>query len=140
VEVVPPPAAPVEVVTAPDDEFIDGQEALKVGGSDRALLRDIAEAFLEEHPRRLDEIRRAIDAADWELLHRAAHTIKGSMRYFGARAVFDRAFGLEQLAASQSLDGAEEILGLLKQELAKLVPHLINYVQGRGGPKAAARA
>jgi HPt (histidine-containing phosphotransfer) domain-containing protein len=113
---------------------MDWDEALRICGGDRALLRDIAEAFLEEHPRRLDEIRRAIDAADWELLHRAAHTIKGSMRYFGAQAVFDRAFGLEQLAANQSLEGAEEILGLLKQELAKLVPHLINYVHGRGGP------
>jgi HPt (histidine-containing phosphotransfer) domain-containing protein len=41
------------------------------------------------------------DTSDWELLHRAAHTIKGSMRYFGAHAVFDRAFGLEQLAAER---------------------------------------
>jgi hypothetical protein len=60
------------------------------------------------------------------------------MRYFGAHAVFDRAFGLEQLAARQSLEGAEELLILLKQELAKLVPHLINYVHGRGGPSPAA--
>jgi chemotaxis protein histidine kinase CheA len=67
-------------------------------------------------------------------LHRSAHTIKGSMRYFGALPAFDRAFGLEQLAANRSLEGAEEIFGLLKQELAKVVPHLINYVQGRGGP------
>ena len=44
--------------------------------------------FLEEHPRRIDEIRRAIDTSDWELLHRAAHTIKGSMRYFGAACGF----------------------------------------------------
>jgi two-component system sensor histidine kinase/response regulator len=137
-EVVPPPAEAVEVVAEPDDEVLNWQEALKVCGGDRSLLRDIAEAFLEEHPRRIDEIRRAIDTADWELLHRAAHTIKGSMRYFGARAVFDRAFGLEQLAAAKSLVGAEEIFALLKQELAKLVPHLINYVQGRGGPKALA--
>ena len=51
-----------------------------------------------------------------------------------ASAVFDRAFGLEQLAAHRSLEGAEEIFALLKQELAKLVPHLINYVAGKGGP------
>ena len=100
------------------------------------MLRDLVQAFLEEQPRRADEIRKAIDTADWELLHRAAHTIKGSMRYFGASAVFDRAFGLEQLAARKTLDGAEEIFSLLKQELAKLLPHLINYVEGRGGPTA----
>jgi CheY-like chemotaxis protein/HPt (histidine-containing phosphotransfer) domain-containing protein len=134
-ENVPPlPDEQPEIFAEADDHVIDWQVALKICAGDRELLRDVAEAFLEEHPRRIDEIRRAIDAADWELLHRAAHTIKGSMRYFGAAAVFDRAFGLEQLAASRSLDGAEEIFGLLKQELAKLLPHLINYVQGRGGP------
>jgi two-component system, sensor histidine kinase and response regulator len=133
-DVAPPPAEQPELIAELDDRVIDWDAALKICAGDHGLLRDIAEAFLEEHPRRIDELRRAIDTADWELLHRAAHTIKGSMRYFGAHAVFDRAFGLEQLAASKSLDGAEEIFGLLKQELAKLVPHLINYVAGRGGP------
>jgi CheY-like chemotaxis protein/HPt (histidine-containing phosphotransfer) domain-containing protein len=134
-----PPEAPQPEAHA-DEQVLDWEAALRICAGDRDLLRDIAEAFLEEHPRRLDEIRRAIDTADWELLHRAAHTIKGSMRYFGAPAVFDRAFGLEQLAANRSLEGAEEIFGLLKQELAKLVPHLINYVAGRGGPAPAARS
>jgi PAS domain S-box-containing protein len=138
-EVALPPEEQLEPIDRPDPDLIDWDAALKICGGDHALLRDIAEAFLEEQPRRLDEIQKAIDAGDWELLHRAAHTIKGSMRYFGAKAVFDRAFGLEQLAAQQSLEGAEEILGLLKQELAKLVPHLINYVQGRGGPSLAAK-
>ena len=115
-------------------------EALKTCGGDHALLRDIVEAFLEEEPRRVAEIRQAIDGTDFELLGRAAHTIKGSMRYFGAAAVFDRAFGLEQLAAAQQLDGGEEIFSLLNQELAKLLPHLINYVEGRGGPARTERA
>jgi len=131
------PAEPFEPLPEVSSDILDWEAALKICAGDRGLLRDIVEAFLEEHPRRLDEIRRAIDASDWELLHRAAHTIKGSMRYFEARAVFDRAFGLEQLAAARNLEGAEEIFALLKQELAKLVPHLINYVQGRGGPAPA---
>jgi PAS domain S-box-containing protein len=135
---LPPDEAPAELLDRATD-ILNWEAALRVCGGDPELLRSIAEAFLEEHPRRLDEIRRAIDTADWELLHRSAHTIKGSMRYFEARAAFDRAFGLEQLAARQSLEGAEEIFDLLKQELAKLVPHLINYVQGRGGPAPANR-
>jgi len=138
-EVPPLPAEMPEMPLAPVGDILDWDAALAVCGGDHGLLRDIAEAFLEEHPRRIDDIRRAIDTSDWELLHRSAHTIKGSMRYFEARAVFDRAFGLEQIAANQSLDGAEEIFALLKQELAKLVPHLINYVHGRGGPAPAKR-
>jgi HPt (histidine-containing phosphotransfer) domain-containing protein len=138
-EVPLPPAEQPDAPSQPESYIIDWESALKICAGDHRLLRDIAEAFLEEHSRRIDEIQRAIDSSDWELLHRAAHTIKGSMRYFGAQAVFDRAFGLEQLAASRSLEGADEIFGLLKQELAKLLPHLINYVQGRGGPAPADR-
>jgi PAS domain S-box-containing protein len=138
-EVPPLPDELPEELSQPDTDVIDWEAALKICAGDPNLLRDIALAFLEEHPRRIEEIQKAIDASDWELLHRSAHTIKGSMRYFGARAVFDRAYGLEQLAARQSLEGAEEIYALLKQELAKLVPHLINYVQGRGGPAAIPR-
>jgi two-component system, sensor histidine kinase and response regulator len=131
----PPPEEPAPETPTADTDVIDWNAALKTCVGDHALLRDLVLAFLEEQPRRIDEIRRAIDTGDWELLHRAAHTIKGSMRYLWASAVFDRAFGLEQLAARQSLEGVEEIFALLKQELAKLLPHLINYVEGRGGPK-----
>ncbi|MCI0358437.1 MAG: response regulator [Planctomycetaceae bacterium] len=128
------PADPADELIVPAEGVIDWNAALQTCSGDHALLRDIVQAFLEEQPGRIDEIRKAIDTADFELLNRAAHTIKGSMRYFSAQAVFDRAFALEQLGAQKTLDGAEELLGLLKQELAKLVPHLINYVQGRGGP------
>ncbi len=114
---------------------MDWDEALKTCGGDHALLRDIVEAFLEEEPRRVAEIRQAIDGSNFELLGRAAHTIKGSMRYFKAESVFDRAHGLEQLGQEQTLDGAEEIFLLLRQELAKLHPILLDYVQGRGGPR-----
>jgi HPt (histidine-containing phosphotransfer) domain-containing protein len=132
----PLPPDPAEQLVTPDKGVINWDEALKICAGDHALLRDIVDAFLDEHPRRMDEIRRGIDGPDFELLNRAAHTIKGSMRYFSASAVFDRAFALEQLGAQQTLEGAEELYGLLKEELARLVPHLINYRAGRGGPGA----
>jgi len=130
----PLPVDPAEELIVPAEGVIDWNAALKTCGGDHALLRDIVQAFLEEHSRRIDDIRKAINTADFELLNRSAHTIKGSMRYFSAQAVFDRAFALEQLGAAKTLDGVEEVFGLLNQELAKLLPHLINYAQGRGGP------
>lgn len=128
--------SPAEQLAAPTEEVIHWNAALATCGGDHALLRDIVEAFLEECPRRLVELRQALDQEDYELLNRAAHTIKGSMRYFGAPGVFEQAFSLEQLGAAKSLTGAEEFYELLKQELAKLLPHLVNYVQGRGGPRS----
>jgi two-component system sensor histidine kinase/response regulator len=117
------------------DGVMDWVAALETCSGDHALLRDIVEAFLEEEPRRVLEIRQAIDSSDFELLGRAAHTIKGSMRYFKAQAVYEWAHALEQLGQEQSLEGTEEIFLLLKQELAKLHPILLDYVQGRGGPR-----
>lgn len=119
---------------ASTDRVIDWNAALETCGGDRALLRDIVEAFLEEQPRRLAEIRRGIDQRDFELLNRAAHTVKGSMRYFGAKGVYDQALALEQMGASQSLEGADGELRIMEQELEKLLPHLVDYVQGKGGP------
>ena len=133
-----PPGAGEEPLAA-DAGVIDWNAALETCAGDHALLRDIVDAFLEEQPRRVDEIRRAIDTSDFELLNRAAHTIKGSMRYFSAPAVFDRAYALEQLGAQQSLEGAEELYGLLRQELARLTAHLINYRAGKGGPSVQSR-
>ncbi|HUE69470.1 MAG TPA: response regulator [Pirellulaceae bacterium] len=118
----------------PETSVIDWKAALETCGGDHALLRDIVEAFLEEEPRRVAEIRRGIEQADFELLNRAAHTIRGSMRYFGAKRVYDRAQALEQMGANRSLEGADVEVCLLEQELEKLLPHLVDYVQGKGGP------
>ncbi len=118
-----------------ETSVIDWNAALETCGGDHALLRDIVEAFLEEQPRRLAEIRRGIEQYDFELLNRAAHTVKGSMRYFSAQGVHDRALALEQLGASHSVAGADLEVRLLEQELEKLLPHLVDYVQGKGGPQ-----
>ncbi|WP_254510630.1 PAS domain-containing hybrid sensor histidine kinase/response regulator [Anatilimnocola floriformis] len=110
---------------------INWQVALDFCGGDPALLRDIAEAFLEEWPKRSTEIRRALDACDFELLHRAAHTVKGSMRYFGAHQAFQTALDLELRGSQKSDAGAEEIWTRLQHEVQCVVPPLVEYVQGR---------
>jgi PAS domain S-box-containing protein len=130
------PAQPDPAVAVPGPQaVIDWQAALETCGGDHALLRDIVEAFLEEHPRRIEEIRQGIENQDYELLHRAAHTVKGSMRYFSAQGVLERAQALELLGASRTVSGADDEFRGLKQELEKLLPHLVDYVNGKGGPR-----
>jgi HPt (histidine-containing phosphotransfer) domain-containing protein len=125
---------PVIRGSATEAAVIDWKAALETCAGDHALLRDVVEAFLEEQPRRLAEIRRGIQEQDFELLNRAAHTVKGSMRYFSAPRVYERALILEQMGASQTLEGADLEVRLLEQELEKLLPHLVDYVHGKGGP------
>ena len=115
-------------------QVLDWNLALGICYNDPALLRDIVEAFVEECPQRVNEIRQGIAEQNLELLSRAAHTIKGAMRYFGATDVFERAYDLEKMGPRRSLEGAEEALQKLQQELARLMPHLVDYLAGKGGP------
>ena len=110
---------------------VNWQIALDYCGGDPALLRDIGEAFLEEWPKRSTEIRRALDGSDFDLLHRAAHTVKGSMRYFGAQQAFQTALELEHRGTQKSNAGAEELWTRLQHEVQCVVPLLVEYVQGR---------
>jgi HPt (histidine-containing phosphotransfer) domain-containing protein len=76
----------------------------------------------------LADMHVAIDQNDQSLLQRSAHTLKGSMRYFGATAVFDQAYELECMGREGRLDGATEKLETLKKELDRLQPLLAGFV------------
>ncbi len=124
---------PVSAADLPQasESVVNWQVALEFCSGDPALLRDIAEAFLEEWPKRTLEIRRALDESNFELLHRAAHTVKGSMRYFGADLAFETALELENLGTQKMLSGAEENWTRLQREVQPVVQLLIEFVQGR---------
>ncbi|QDU25769.1 Signal transduction histidine-protein kinase BarA [Anatilimnocola aggregata] len=121
----------VVAVQSAAGNFVDWRVALEFCNGDPELLREIAEAFLEEWPKRTTEMRRALDDSNFDLLHRAAHTIKGSLRYFGADEPFATALELENLGGKQSLAGAEEKWTRLQQQVQQVVPLLVAFVQGK---------
>lgn len=53
-------------------------------GDDRETLVEIVDAFIDEAPQRLAELRHGIDTGDGVLASRAAHTLKANARTFGA--------------------------------------------------------
>jgi two-component system sensor histidine kinase/response regulator len=115
----------------PAEAPLDWDVALEFCAGDPALLHDVAEAFLEEWPKRASEMRKALDESNYDLLHRAAHTIKGSLRYFGADQPFATALELENLGAKESLQGAEEKWAKLQRQVQAVIPLLVDYVQGK---------
>jgi signal transduction histidine kinase/HPt (histidine-containing phosphotransfer) domain-containing protein len=94
--------------------------ALKAVDGDAALLADIARAFLTESPRLLDEIEGAITHADPSVLHRAAHTIKGGLRLFGADSAYELACRLEGLGRTGNVQAAGEPFENLKHAVVEL--------------------
>jgi len=117
--------------TATAARVIDWSEALHSVNGDRQLLRDIVEAFLDESPRLLATIRGAIEQSDGRTLQRAAHTLKGSTRYFGAAQAAEIALQLERMGARGQLAHARDSLVDVEREMARLTPLLVDYLRGR---------
>ncbi|MGE5195194.1 MAG: response regulator [Deltaproteobacteria bacterium] len=94
--------------------------ALKAVDGDPELLLDVTRTFLTESPRLLGEIEGAIARTDAPLLRRAAHTIKGGLRLFGADAAYALACRLEGLGRAGDVQAAGEPFENLKHAVVEL--------------------
>ena len=99
---------------------LDRQLALSRVGGDVELLREIAVIFLGDYPRSIAEIRAAIVAGDGSQLEASAHSLKGSVANFGARAAVEATMRLEQMGHARQMRLAADSLDALEQALTKL--------------------
>jgi CheY-like chemotaxis protein/HPt (histidine-containing phosphotransfer) domain-containing protein len=136
------PTAPAEPAAAPPQaepaaesasKLVDWELALSATAGDKDLLCELIEAYFLERPRLQRELDDSLERTDFELMHRAAHTIKGSMRLFGAARPLEIAFTLEQLGRKKEVDGAAGLRDQLMAELEKLHPVLVDYVREARG-------
>ena len=120
---IEPTAPPHSVLPS----FVDWAESLRVVMGDRELLDTVVEAALEEVPCLMARLGEAIAQGDAAALRLAAHTLEGSLRYFGKTPVFDHAIHLEQLAKDQNLAAARSLWTELQGEVAEVLQLLHNY-------------
>jgi HPt (histidine-containing phosphotransfer) domain-containing protein len=108
---------------------VDWSAGLDYVGGDERLLRDVIGLFLEEYEGWLLEARQAIAAGKNADLKRAAHNLKGSLRYFGAPEAFTTAQNLETLARNGILNDALAVCGELERQLQQdIVPELRTFL------------
>ena len=122
------PTVSMEPVSLPA-EALNWSEILRATGGDEDLLKTLVDTFLEEAPRLMEAIRQAVDAGDGKALHLAAHTLKGSVRYFGANPAFEHAYQLECMGKAGDLHSAPATLAALEAEIEKLTPELEHFTE-----------
>jgi len=88
----------------------------------------VAETFLDESPQLLAAIRRALETGVPGEAHRAAHTLKGALNYFGAAQAFELAYRIEVLADQKNLEEVRRTLPQLEAEVARLRPALVYFL------------
>ncbi len=113
--------------------FWDAEKALESVQGDRDLLKIVIETYLEESPKLVAAVRAAIDQRDAPKVLLAAHTLKGSLRFFGCDRAFQSAYRLEMMGHQEQLDEAAGTLAELEQLVDQLQPELSRHAQALAG-------
>jgi len=86
----------------------------------RELLQEIIGLFFDEIPGLLSAIQESITHCDAKTLERAAHTLKGAVGNFSAKAAQQAALRLEMMGRSGDLTTVKEAYVELEKEVARL--------------------
>jgi signal transduction histidine kinase/CheY-like chemotaxis protein/HPt (histidine-containing phosphotransfer) domain-containing protein len=84
------------------------------------LSRKVVDAFLEDAPRRLEDIEQALLGNGAEKISLVAHTLRGSASNFGAHAFVQICADLEHSGAGNDWGNCKKLLKALRQELDRL--------------------
>lgn len=74
--------------------------------TDAEFVAEIVDAFCEDTPRYIAELRESLTKQDWDTFRRAAHSIKSSSKIVGALNLASQAAELEQMARAGTLEDA----------------------------------
>jgi HPt (histidine-containing phosphotransfer) domain-containing protein len=110
-------------------ELVKWAEALEAVQGDHELLRTVVEAALEEIPQVMIAIRESIASQDSVRLHRSAHTLKSSLRYFGAQDAAEKAWQLETNGRDANLAESAAILAALEPLVAQIREELVRFIR-----------
>jgi len=80
-------------------------------------------------------MRTAVAEGKAAALRVAAHTLKGSMEYFGASRGFELAYRLEKMGQGDALEDAPAALSELEALISQITPVLLHYSCGGDAAK-----
>jgi len=93
-------------------------------GGKKSIARNLMKTFLDDAPKKLAVIRRAVSESDSGALATAAHALKGSLSLIGATTAAGTARNLQAMGRLGALDGAPAELAVLEAEFMELQQQL----------------
>lgn len=94
-------------------------------GDDPAFVAELIGEFIEEAPRQLQTLREAATTSQAEAARRAAHTLKGNARTFGAEVLASLCLEAETAAAAGDLDTVRQRLDSVEAEWSRVREALV---------------
>jgi HPt (histidine-containing phosphotransfer) domain-containing protein len=103
---------------------VDFPAALGWVDGDQALLAELIGIFLEDCPRRLQELEQAASEGNAIGVRQSAHSLKGMVACFATRSAQRLAAEMEDLGKAGNVSKASELLPALLLEFARVMHHL----------------
>jgi HPt (histidine-containing phosphotransfer) domain-containing protein len=87
---------------------------------DTEFIVELVNAFLDDAPKMLSDMRQALASEDATLLHRVAHSFKSNSAEFGAMALSSLCRELERAGKDGALSEAAELIARTEDEYARV--------------------
>jgi two-component system sensor histidine kinase/response regulator len=110
---------------------VDLSAALHWVDDDRELLAELIKIFLEDCPKRLQELDQAVKDGNASGVREAAHSLKGMVAGFDARSAHGLAAEMEGLGKAGDLSKASGLLSPLLLEFSRVMNYL-KVADGQG--------
>jgi two-component system sensor histidine kinase/response regulator len=108
----------------PDTPSLDRHSLLERLGGDEELMQAVLRIFLEDCPKRLADIKSAVEACDAERIRTSAHALKGAAGNLSAIGLFEAARTLERIGQEGRIDAADAAWRELSAEAAHVLDAL----------------
>jgi two-component system, sensor histidine kinase and response regulator len=117
----------------------DSVRTLEMLGRDENLLREVIAIFLAETPKKMANLRQALEQGDADSVEKIAHSLKGELGYLAIPEVAQKARALEQMGRKSDLQNATTLLTTLNNELSAVLASM-RSVKERDDKKTAGAA
>jgi HPt (histidine-containing phosphotransfer) domain-containing protein len=96
----------------------EASRVLEILCGDKELLREVLEIFLEEGPKQIVALRRAITERSAIGVEKTAHSLKGELGILGISAVSRQVCELEEMGRTRDLRRAAEVFAAIENGIS----------------------
>ena len=119
------------VAVTPPPTVINVESAKARMDGDESLVIDLAQFFLEDAPKFVKEIEKALEAGHAEVVERAAHSLKGLAANFDAETLATSAMIVEEHGRNENLDQAREQFADLRKSAESVTAAIQAYLDAK---------
>ena len=110
-----------------EKEIVDSKFLESMNGK-RPFLKRMFTVFISQEPKRIMEIKDALNSHDVERLRHLAHSLKGGAATIGVERVRECCLNLENASKAKDLDAALAHMDELEAEMRHAYAFMFNYL------------